>query len=240
MRAPISENERKRLLRLQSLNILDTLPQQSYDDITYLASEIAGTPIALISIVDEERQWFKSTVGLDARETHRDYAFCAHAILTPTEQLVVRDATQDPRFADNPLVTSDPMIRFYAGSPLICSDGTALGTLCVIDRKPRTLSPMQARALQVLSRQVIAQVELFEALANVKLLNGLIPICGHCKKIRDDDGYWNQIEAYISERSAAQFSHGICPDCLKIHFPVCADRQGEKRGGDETAGQGAG
>ena len=236
MRALFPDNERERLQRLRSLNILYTLPQQTYDDITCLASEIAGAPIALVSIVDEERQWFQSTVGLEARETHRDFAFCAHAILTPSEQLVVPDATQDPRFSDNPLVTGDPMIRFYAGSPLVCSDGTAIGTLCVIDRKPRTLTPMQARALQVLSRQVIAQIELREALANVKLLGGLIPICGHCKKIRDDTGYWNQLETYIAERSEAQFSHGVCPDCLKVHYPVCAERLREK-GTDETADQ---
>lgn len=219
MQASLPDDETKRLRKLRSLNILDTFPEQVYDDIVFLASEIADTPIALMSLVDLDRQWFKSKVGLETPETHRDLAFCAHAIRNPNEMLVVTNALADPRFADNPLVTGAPMIRFYAGAPLVCSDGTALGTLCVIDNKPRTLTPLQERALQVLSRQVVAQIELREALARVKCLQGLFPICSSCKRIRDDEGFWNQIEVYVSEHSEAEFSHSICPECVERLYP---------------------
>ncbi len=224
MDSTLPDDEQKRLRKLRSLNILDTFPEEVYDDIVFLASEVADAPIALMSLVDLDRQWFKSKVGLETPETHRDHAFCAHAIRKPNEMLVVTNATKDPRFTDNPLVTGAPMIRFYAGAPLVCSDGTALGTLCVIDNKPRTLSPLQERALQVLSRQVVAQIELREALAQVKRLQGLFPICSGCKRIRDDDGYWNQIEVYISEHSEAEFSHSICPECISRLYPEAAPK----------------
>jgi len=224
LKSPLPDDEQPRLRKLRSLGVLDTFPEQVYDDIVSLASEIAATPIALITLVDQDRQWFKSRLGLDISETHRDHAFCAHAIRKPNELLVVTDATRDPRFADNPLVTGAPSFRFYAGAPLITSDGTALGTLCVIDNKPRTLTSLQERALQMLSRQVVVQIELREALAQVKRLRGLFPICSGCKRIRDDEGYWNQIEVYISEHSEAEFSHGICPECIERLYPDAAQQ----------------
>ena len=154
------QTEAERLRSLHSYGILDTDPESRYDDLTRIASSICDTPIALVSLVDGYRQWFKSRVGLEAQETPRDQAFCAHAIETPQQLFVIDDALQDPRFIDNPLVTGDPNIRFYAGAPIVNADQQAMGTLCVIDTKPRNLSDSQKEALAALARQVRDQLEL--------------------------------------------------------------------------------
>ncbi len=153
-------NEEDRVGALYAYNILDTLPEKAYDDIVFIASSICDTPIALVSLVDSDRQWFKARLGIDAAQTPRNISFCSHAIVEPKKLLIVEDACRDSRFADNPLVLQEPKIRFYAGAPLITSEGHALGTLCVIDNKPRHLSEKQQEMLRGLSRQVVAQLEL--------------------------------------------------------------------------------
>lgn len=234
-------NEKQRLETLWGYEILDTEPEAAFDDLTFLASYVCQTPVALISLVDADRQWFKSKVGVSVLETSRDIAFCASAILQP-DLFIVRDASQDERYADNPLVVAEPKIRFYAGAPLM-THGQALGTLCVVDREPRELRPEQLDALRALSRQVVAQLdlrrnlqqlelalktrdrieaekerslrELQAALANIHTLEGLLPICLSCKKIQDQAGDWEPFEYYVRKHSEAKVQHKICPDCSR-------------------------
>ncbi len=228
MEARKPDQEAARLEALRQYQILDTPSEQAYDDFTRLASFICEVPIALISLVDAERQWFKSKVGVDVSETARNISFCGHTILS-NKTLVVNDALCDQRFVNNPLVTSDPSIRFYAGAPLISPEGHALGSLCVIDRQPRSLSEAQKISLEALARQVVAQLELrrvsaslAKSLDQIKLMEGLIPICSYCKGIRDDQGYWSTVESFIKQHSSAEFTHGICDGCLQQHFPEVA------------------
>jgi signal transduction histidine kinase len=168
--AEIPHNEEERLATLKSYDILDSMPEDAFDEIAAIASQICGTPISLVSLVDENRQWFKARVGLAVSETPRDVAFCSHAILTPSKLFVVPDTTKDIRFVDNPLVTGSPDIRFYAGAPLVTDDGFALGTLCVIDSKPRELSNEQYIAIEALARQVIAQIQLRKRIRDLEIL----------------------------------------------------------------------
>lgn len=201
-------DEPARLAALRRYHVLDTQPELAFDDLTMLASHICGTPMALITLVDADRQWFKSRVGLTIAETPRAVSFCAHAI-QQHDLFIIPDALADARLRDNPFVTGEAHIRFYAGAPLVTPDGHAIGTLCVIDRVTRTLTPQQVEALAALRRQVQSQlelrrnlVELEEALAqrdraqaaqtkliaelrqshdNVRKLSGMMPFCSTCQ-----------------------------------------------------------
>lgn len=159
MKAPLPENEAERIKALHEFDILDTGAERAFDGLTRLAAYICKTPIALITLVDSDRQWFKSRIELTQSETSRDISFCAHAILQDG-MMVVPDALEDERFRHNPLVLSEPHMRFYAGAPLTTNEGYKLGTLCVIDREPRQLSDGQIAALRTLSYQVTTQLEL--------------------------------------------------------------------------------
>lgn len=160
MKAPLPEHEQRRQLALRRFHILDTPREQSFDDLAQLAKLICNTPMALITLIDDDRQWFKSCLGMEGTETPRDLAFCAHAIIRPEQLLIVEDAQQDVRFADHPAVTGEPYIRFYAGAPLVTEEGDALGTLCVVDTEPRQLSQLQVETLKLLARQVMQLLQL--------------------------------------------------------------------------------
>jgi len=225
MKPPIPANEVARLEALRRYDILDTAPEQAFEDITKIAAFICGTSTSIMALIDRERQWFKAKVGEKNSETPREQAFCAYTIMEP-QLMEVEDARLDKRFADNPLVTSSPNIRFYAGAPLLTPEGLALGSLCVIDQQPRKLNAGQKESLESLARLVMMTMEmrqvsrkLADAAANIKTLSGMLPICGGCKKIRNDGGYWKQVETYIQEHTDATFSHGLCPDCTGKYFP---------------------
>lgn len=167
MNYPVPASEKQRLEALQSLNILDTLPEKDYDDITRLASQICGAPVSLLSFIDTDRQWYKSTHGYEIEVLPREISFCTHAIMTPDEPTIINDMTTDDRFSSNPLVTEDPKVRFYAAVPLVF-EGEAIGTICVVDLKPKRLEPAQIEALEILSGQAMRLLDLRKALAIMK------------------------------------------------------------------------
>jgi anti-sigma regulatory factor (Ser/Thr protein kinase) len=190
----VQDDETARLAALRRYRILDTEPERAFDDLALLASQICETPIALISLIDAERQWFKARTGLAATETPRAVSFCTHAI-QHHDLFIVPDTRDDDRFRDNPFVTGGPFVRFYAGAPLVTPDGHALGTICVIDSVPRTLTSEQREALDALRRQVQAQLELRKNLNELKSalaardkaeedvtkLSSMIPYCSTCQ-----------------------------------------------------------
>ena len=168
--APHPENEEERLNKLYELDILDTFEEQAYDDLTYLAAQICDVPIALISLIDRDRQFLKSHFGMDANELSRELGFCPHAILDD-EVTIVEDATKDERFHDNPLVINEPNVKFYAGAPLVFSNNIRLGTLCIVDHVARKITDEHQKTLQVLARQVVSQLELRQAIKQAEIAN---------------------------------------------------------------------
>ncbi len=153
------DNETARQKALDRLRVVDTPEEQGYDDITRMAADICGTPMALISLSDNDRQWFKSRVGLQATQSPRENSFCTHALMASQELMVIEDTAKDERFVNHPLVVGEPNIRFYAGAPLLSQDGHAIGAICVIDTKPRVLEQTQLQALQFMAQQVMTMLE---------------------------------------------------------------------------------
>ena len=188
MKTPdIPDNERQRLQTLKALNILDTPPEERFDRLTRLAKRLFGVPIALVSLIDDDRQWFKSCVGLDTSETGRDISFCGHAILEDTI-LVVPDTSADERFFDNPLVTEEPNIRFYAGCPLRVPNGSRLGTFCIIDQEPRLLNDDEHELLKDLAAMaeqelVAVQLATMDDLTLLSNRRGFIALCQHAMNV---------------------------------------------------------
>lgn len=213
MTAPVPPSEPARLADLRRYGLLDTPPEPGFDDLAAVAAHVCRTPIALVVLLDADRQWFKARVGFGLAETPRDHALCAHAILAdgPT---VVADARADARFAANPLVTGEPRIRFYMGVPLVTPRRQAVGTLCVIDRRPRTLTAIQTAVLSALARQVVGQMELRRLTAAPAAAAGLVAVCAWCKRVRDDAGTWERMETHLRRLAGRQLTHGMCPDCF--------------------------
>ncbi|TVR48435.1 MAG: GAF domain-containing protein [Puniceicoccaceae bacterium] len=223
--------EEARLQALESYQILDTPAEKDFDDFVSLASNICHAPVAVINLIDRDRQWFKAELGLGVRETPLDVSICRHAILQKG-LFIVPDLTRDPRFKDNPFVTGKPHLRFYAGALLETKGGQALGTLCVLDYRTRRLRDDQFHALEILARQIMTALELRRAgreiaaknrelsaaLDKIRTLEGLLPICSQCKKIRDEDTTWMPVETYLRKHTEAEFSHGLCPECSKRYL----------------------
>ncbi|KAA9355153.1 PAS domain S-box protein [Larkinella humicola] len=219
---PIPFNEHERVKALHRYQILDTVPEKEFDRLTELASLICQVPISLVSLIDDNRQWFKSRVGLDLKETSRDIAFCRYAILN-SDLFEVEDATRDTRFKENPLVTSDPHIRFYAGYPLTDSDGYALGTLCVLDRIPRQLTESQQKSLRLLGDAVIELIIKHRQNQELKYLGNLFALSNDLICVAGTDGYFKKLnpafhdvlgwdESYLLQTSFFDLVH---PDDLQ-------------------------
>ncbi|MBM3265722.1 MAG: GAF domain-containing protein [candidate division Zixibacteria bacterium] len=200
MLPPIPQNETERLRALLDYQILESSPEKAFDDIAHLASFICDAPIAAMGLLDQRRLWFKSIIGLNVPEIHREHAFCAFTILEDGV-MTIEDATKDERFSDSPLVIDEPKYRFYAGAPLINAEGFALGSLCVLDRIRRRVSKRQMDALQALARQTVSLLELrpvatwlAKATEQIQTLETMLPIFSYCKNVRNDEGYWHQVD----------------------------------------------
>lgn len=227
MNSKKDKNGLRRLTTLRRYQILDSVSERTYDDIVTLAAHIFEAPIAAILHLENEAHSLKTAVGVRGAESFllNTRRFCDETMAEP-DVMVVEDTICDERFAVNPLVTSGPQIRFYAGAPLARPDGLGLGSLCVMDVRPRRVGRREKEMLQSLARMVMTTMDLHrvsDALASevlkVKNLSGLLPICSGCKNIRNDGGYWQRVECYVSENSSAEFTHGMCPECAGKYFP---------------------
>lgn len=212
---PFPTNEHERLMEILDYEILDTLPEISFDDLVKVASIVCKTPISLISLVDSDRQWFKARIGLEVHELPRDISFCGHTI-NQLDVFIVNDSDKDVRFADNPIVTGEPFVKFYAGAPLISSQGNAIGTICVIDQVPRELNQEQVTILQLLAKQVVQVMELRKQTLNRnKAIHELKEISKTLLEQKEKLVYLDKLEILSS------MAAGICHE---INNPLGGDR----------------
>ncbi len=222
-------HEQARLDALHGYGILDSPPERRFDDIAKLASAALDMPIAMVSFVDADRLWPMATVGITRDEVPRAQSLCTYAIAQDWP-LVIEDASIDARVGATPLVTGPTHARFYAGAPLITPEGHRVGTVCVVDRSPRVLARREADILSGLARQTIELLEhrltaarLLDAHARLQTMATLIPICSHCRKVRDEANQWLTLERLVQAKTGSRFTHGICPDCVREHYPAAAE-----------------
>jgi len=214
---PVPSDEEGRQRALERYEVLDSPPERFYDDVTMLAAAICGTPIAMVSLIDNDRQWHKAKLGVDNTETHRKDAFCAHTIMTPDLPLVVSDATADERFKDSALVMEEPQIRFYAGAPLVTPEGFALGALCVIDTAPREISPEQLTALEALARTVSAHLEQRRHIAALE--DSILERDAHVSALEDHQRALEQSSSrYQKDSLIDPVTHGPNRRACEIHL----------------------
>jgi GAF domain-containing protein len=221
--------EQSRLDALHGYGILDSEPERRFDDIAKLAATALDMPIAMVSLVDDKRQWSMAAIGIPRGEVPRAHSFCTHAI-TQDWTLVIDDASVDARVNATSYVSGPTQARFYAGAPLITPEGHRVGTVCVIDRTPRSLARRELEMLAGIARQTIELLEhrltaarLGAAQARLQTMATLIPICSHCRKVRDEANQWLTLERLVQAKTGSRFTHGICPDCVREHYPAAAD-----------------
>ncbi len=221
--------EQARLDALRGYGVLDCAPEARYDEIARLAATALDMPVAMVSLVDADRQWSLAAFGIARGEVPRGQSFCTHAI-GHDEPLVITDAGSDSRVSSTLLVTGSTKARFYAGAPLVTPHGHHVGTVCVFDRSPRVLTRRELDILVGLARQTVELLEhrliaaqLLEARARLQTMVSLIPICSHCRKVRDETNSWLTLERMVQAKTGSRFTHGICPECVREHYPAAAD-----------------
>ena len=229
---PLPADEEARVRALHAYEILDTLPESSYDDFARLATIVCDTPIAMVSLVDDDRQWFKAKVGLTLSGTPRGDAFCAHAIMDPASVMIVKDAQADERFAQNPLVLGEPHIRFYAGAPLVTAEGDAIGTLCVIDTVPRDLTPGQTEALRIMASEIVSQLDLRKSFAAIE--EAVLAQVTYVGKLEETKQQLEEVESHLIEAAMTDPLTGL-PNRRALELELKAEHLRAQRYGTDVS-----
>ncbi|KIG15345.1 Diguanylate cyclase (GGDEF domain) with GAF sensor [Enhygromyxa salina] len=214
---------------LHGYAILDSEPEPRFDALTKISSLALDLPVTLITLVDAAREWTKSAYGVELASLPTQLGFGSAAIAA-RQLLVIEDISTDPRFAAHPLVTGPLQLRFFAGVPLEVRCGHQIGSLCVFGQTPHAVTPRETELLLALAGQVVQMLELRRteselegAVQSIRTLATLIPICSHCRKVRDDENHWSTLERLVQAKTGSRFTHGICPDCVREHYPDAAD-----------------